>query len=599
MYIKSIVKRNKGYKKTFTYYRLMESYRTERGPRQRTLLNLGKLENIPTDMHKALADRIEDIVSGQTSLIAVSTDLDEVAQHFASLLVRHSFEKEKIEEQQQTPEYATIDIKSVKLSETRKIGAEYVGVSMFRKLGMDKILRENGFTEKQINLTALLIVGRLAYPSSEKGTREWAREISGIGELLGTQFKRLSNNILYRTLDLIYEHKQGIEDALRHNEKEIFELKEKIILYDLTNTYFEGESAGNEKAGFGRSKEKRTDCPLITLGLVIDEDGFPKASRIFKGNVAEPKTLLEMIKALEYSENAKPTVIIDAGIATKANLQLLTNKGYKYIAVARNKPLAKTELDGKFKTLSNGIEVKMIKKDDETILYCKSEAKKKKEQQIKSFFQQRYEDGLNKIALALKKKGGIKKYEKVLERLGRLTERNAGVAQFYEVEVKESRGQAVSIEWKMTKPDEAEQRYSGTYFLRTTRTDLSPEQIRALYVMLTNIEDAFRTLKSELNLRPIWHQKTERVEAHTFVAVLAYHLLNSIQYMLRKQDIHTRWSRIREFLSTHMVATTSFKTQDGRKIYIRHCSSPDPFPRIVYKALHLNFNPFASKTTKL
>ncbi len=261
--------------------------------------------------------------------------------------------------------------------------------------------------------------------------------------------------------------------------------------------------------------------------------------------------------------------------------------------------MAKTELDGKFETLTDGLEVKMVNKENETILYCRSEAKKKKEQQIKTFFQQRYEAGLSNIADSIKKKGGTKKYEKVLERLGRLTERNAGVAQFYEVKVSERAGKVLAIEWKMTKQDEAEQRYSGTYFLRTTRTDLTAEQIRALYVMLTNVEDAFRSLKSELNLRPIWHQKTARVEAHTFVAVLAYHLLNSIQHKLRKDGLHMRWNRIRKFLSTHVAATTSFNTKDGRKIYIRNCSVPDPFPRIIYSALRLNFNPFPSKITKL
>ncbi len=320
MYIKSITKKNKGYKQIFTYYRLMESYRTERGPRQRTLLNLGKL-SLPKEKQKALADRIEEIVTGQKRLIPVTGDIDKLAEHYASLLVQHRFEKESLEKEKKEgkPEYKTIDIKSVKTSEVRRIGAEYVGLSMFRKLGLDKILRRHGFREKQINLTALLIVGRLAHPASERGTREWAQSISGIGELLGAQFKRLSNNMLYRILDLIYKHKKEIEEELRQNEKEMFGLKEKIILYDLTNTYFEGESGKNKNAGYGRSKEKRTDCPLITLGMIIDEEGFPKASRIFKGNAAESKTLLEMIKALKYKEDMNPTVIMDAGIATERN----------------------------------------------------------------------------------------------------------------------------------------------------------------------------------------------------------------------------------------------------------------------------------------
>lgn len=472
-----------------------------------------------------------------------------------------------------------------------------------------------GFNQKQVTQATLSIVGKLVHPGSEKRTRQWARKLTAMDELLNTDFTYLPNNALYRISDLLLTHKDSIEQHLAQREKNLFSLEEKIILYDLTNTYFEGSVKANKKAKRSRSKEKRNDCSLLTLGLVIDEMGFPKFSKIFPGNVSEPKTLKNILKELQgddiaqskqYKDKKGPrakkniTVVLDAGIAVEDNLTLLKAEGYDYIVVARNKPVDRSEIksDGLLtikKDKNNKVEAQLIKKDGENILYCKSLLKGKKEQSMKSLFQQRFEDDLKQVVASLSQKGGTKKYDKVLSRIGRLQEKYARIAQYYEIKVNHKNQIATTIEWKFVKQEKAEERFSGSYFLRTTRTDLDEKEIWSLYIMLTNVEDAFRSLKSELDLRPVYHQKEDRSDAHLFITVLAYHLLNTIQTQLRQHDIHMQWWNTRELLSSHARTTTSMTTEDKRRIHIRKSSQPEPFHRMIYDALDLSYYPLKKK----
>ena len=620
MFIKEIIKKNKGYDKVFVSHRLMESYRTQRGPRQRTILNLGKLD-LPKEQWKLLADRIEEKIIGQHSFLPADEYIEDLATHYAKLIIHKRLTVAPSEvKNRDEPEYETIDVKSVSNSKSRTIGAEYVGLAMLRTLGLPTLFQQLGFSTRQINLAALSIVGRLVHPASERRTKEWAQYVSGLDELLGTDFTHLSNNALYRTLDLLLFHKERIEKHLRLRERDLFSLKENIILYDLTNTYFEGEVKGNTKAKRSRSKDKRHDRPLVTLGLVIDEKGFPKASKIFKGNVSEGDTLLEILEILQGEKIHRPdesgrekgrkkaakdmTVILDAGIAEEDNLTLLKHEGYDYLCVARNRPIELSQIDGDDlltikKDKKNIVEATLIKGDGESILYCKSFLKGKKEQAMKTQFQERFEEGLKGIAASLVKKGGTKKYERVLERIGRLKERYASIARYYKVNVKRKDGIATAVDWKLEKKEEVEERFSGTYFLRTSRTDLNERQIWSLYVTLTNVEDAFRYLKSDLDLQPVCHQKEPRTDAHLFTTVLAYHVLISIQTELRRQGIYMRWWRIRDLLSSHVSITTAMTNKEGKRIYIRNGSDPEPFHRAVYKALGLKLTPLKAKRTKI
>lgn len=611
MFIKAINKKNKDGTKEYIQHRLVESYRTDKGPRQRTILNLGTL-SLPKQQWKLLADQIEAELTGQQQLYEIDAHIKELAVHYARIIVKKQLLRPPVTEVDQPDvAYETIDLNSLSDSKCRTVGAEYVGLATFKKLGLDMLFSQLGFSKKQIELAALSIVGKLVYPGSEWRTRRWAKNLSAIDELLNTDFSSLSNNVLYRISDVLLSHQDLIEQHLAQRERDLFSLQEKIILYDLTNTYFEGQAKGNSKARHGRSKDKRNDCPLLTLGLVIDELGFPKLSKIFQGNISEPQTLKNILEQLQgkemvrchssVNERKNRTVVIDAGIVSEDNLTFLKDEGYDYIVVARNKPVDPSALNSDDmltikKDNSNEVQAQLIKAAGEQILYCKSFLKQQKEQSMKRLFQQRFEDDLKMVAAAITKKGGTKKYDKVLQRIGRLQQKYAPIAQYYEIHVHSNNKQiATKVEWSFVKQQQAEQRFSGGYFLRTSRTDLDEREIWDLYIMLTNLEDAFRSLKTELKLRPIHHQKEQRSDAHLFITVLAYHLLNTIQTQLKQHGIHKQWWNIRELLSSHTRTTTSMTTKDGRRIHIRKSTEVEPFHRMIYDALNLNYYPLKVK----
>jgi len=620
MFIKEIKKKNKGYDKVFIQHRLMESYRTSRGPRQRTLLHLGQLD-LPRQQWKLLADRIEELLTGQTNLLPLDAEIESLARHYADVLAHNRLNA--LPPASATffvsPDFDTVDLNTVKSSHSRTIGAEYVGLSMFRELRLDSCLADLGLDEDQIRLATAAIVGRLVHPGSEQKTRQWLRTLSGLDELLGTDFSYLSNNALYRISDVLFLHKDALEDHLTRTERDLFQLQEKIILYDLTNTYFEGDAKANRKAKRGRSKEKRSDRPLVALGLVIDESGFPKQSRLLQGNVSEPATLLDMIgqlqgvsvirvgdrKGTEPHPKKGITVVIDAGIATEANLAMLKFEGYDYMCVARNRPAQWAEVDSvQMVTVKekadNQVEVHLFKGTDEHVLHCHSQRREQKEQAMKTLFQERFEHDLEQARASLAKKGGVKKYDKVWQRIGRLREKYATIAHYYDITVEQKEGTATDIKWTFERIEQAEERFSGSYFLRTSRTDLKDEkELWSLYTMLTDLEEAFRCLKSDLNLRPVFHQKEDRSDAHLFEGVIAYHLLNSIRFKLKKHQIHYRWSTIRELLSSHVRITTTMVNKTGQKIYIRNTSEPEPFHLAIYNALGLSKNVLSNKKLKI
>ena len=529
MFIREVKKKNKGSDTIFVYHRLMESVRTPKGPRQRMLLDLGKLD-LPQEQWKTLANRIEEIISGQQRLVELAQPIEDLARQCASRLIRKQIQSAPApstaqEQKQAAEEWERVDLNSLSQSEARTIGGEAVGYHAFKELGFPKMLKECGLTQEQINLVALLVIGRLLHPGSERQTALWGRLISGLGELLGADFQHISNNILYRISDLLVEHKETIEKRLAEQERALYSLGEKIILYDLTNTYLTGCAEGSSKARHGRSKEKRSDCPLLTLALVIDEDGFPKASKVFAGNVSEPATLKSILTGLKQEKEEKPdgqlalfqqtspTVVIDAGIATQENLDLIIQENYHYICVSRTRPKQIPE-EGLIiirEDASSTIQVKRLDQDGEVFLYCQSSGRAKKEEAIKSLFQQRFEEGLKAITDSLTKKRGTKSYEKVMQRLGRLKEKYSLISQYYHIDIQKDKDRVTAINWSIEDEQKVKVRFSGSYYVRTSRRDLDEKQIWSLYISLTQLEDAFRSLKGELGLRPVYHQKDSRI----------------------------------------------------------------------------------------
>ena len=598
MYIRKVRKTDPKSGKTYFYHQLVESYRTPKGPRQRTLLNLGRLE-LEKDELKFLADRIEDLLIGQLPLLEVPERIETLARHFASLIRKKKFQKGKDRVQYET-QWETIDVNSIKNEDARTVGAEVVGDWAYKKLRIAQILEGVGFNKKEIDRAKVLVIGRLVNPGSEKEIHEWFHKRSGLDEVMDIDPKGISLSSLYRISDKLVANKESIEERLVERERELFGLGEQLILYDLTNTYFEGAVSESDLSKRGKSKEKRNDRPLVTVGIILDEDGFPKASRIFPGNVSEPSTLEKILDDFFINSprqlplNGKlPTVVMDAGIATEENLEMIRQKGLDYICVDRRK--VKEIPSGEEKVVHEDdygtVTAVRVEEPDEVFLYCNSTGRAKKEEAIKNRFQLRLEEDLEKIKQGLKRKGGIKRYSKVLERIGRVKEKYSSVSQFYEITVKEENGKAVDVCWKIKNEDKFQLRFSGTYKLRSSRTDLSDKELWDIYNLLSNIEASFRSLKHELSLRPIYHRIDRRIRGHIFITVLAYHLLCVVQRKLRERGISHSWDRIRKHLSSLIRVTTTMVNKKGKTIHLRQTTELEPFHLEVYNALELPLRP--------
>ena len=365
-----------------------------------------------------------------------------------------------------------------------------------------------------------------------------------------------------------------MEAFLYERERDLFDLYEVITLYDLTNTYFEGTAHANANAAFGKSKEKRTDCPLVTLALVLDASGFPKRSRVFAGNAAEAQTLAEMVQALApRTRETPPTVVVDAGIATEENIAWLNEQGYRYVVVSRRRH-RQFDPDDACLIKEDGpltIRAQRVVNDDtgEVELYCHSTQREQKERGIAERFAQRFEAELQKLADGLHKPRTVKRYETVFERIGRLKQKYPRAARYDEISVEQDEAgpNAKVIRWQRITP--VDDTLPGVYCLRSNQTDWDEQTLWQTYVTLTDLEAVFRSLKSELGLRPVYHHKTERVSGHLFISVLAYHLVHSIRLQLKACGMHLSWDGIRRELDGQDRVTVELKREDGRTVHVR------------------------------
>ena len=600
MYIRATSQRNQKTGQSYTTHRLVESYRNQAGKvRQQTLLNLGAYFNFPKDKWKALADRIEEIRSGQNSLFDHDPILEKEAQRIARLVLRKFSNPidtpQKSQEETAPTDFQTVDINSINHQDTRKIGCEHVADYAAKQLELAQTLKGIGLNEKQSEIAVGSIIGRLVQPGSELSTHRYLSEHSALDELMGTDFSDLSLKNFYKISDLLLKHKETIEKRLYQREKDLFDLQESVTLYDITNTYFEGSCGSNPKAQLGRSKEKRSDCPLVALGMVLDSSGFPKRSSIFPGNISEPKTIKEMLSALEASQTA--TVVMDAGFASEDNIAWLKAEGYQYIVVSRKRHSEIPKDTPKVlvkEDKHNIVEARMVenKETSELELYCHSSAKAAKAKQMVSKSVIRYEEELKKLSAGLTKKGCTKKYEKVVEKLGRLKEKYRKINKYYDITVNpdEANKIALSITWSK-KPDAENSERLGMYCLRTNRKDLDENTFWNIYTMLTDLESAFRSLKSELGMRPVYHQREDRVDGHIFISILAYHLLHTIRYQLKHKGIHESWQTLRQVLQTHCRITTTLQLKNNQSVTIRKTCSPDVNQSVIYKALGIADHP--------
>jgi transposase len=624
-------------------YRLVDTFRVAERVRQRTLLNLGSGLSLPSEQWKLLAQRIEQIVVGQLDmLLPLAPEVEREAQNIAaSLLSKYAgsdlllspqkgpAEPSETQDRANGRDVHSVDLDSLELMNSRSVGGEAVALSALLKVSLDDKLQALGFNTKQISAAIGNIIGRMVQPGSELSTHQWLQQSSALGELLGCDYAQQSLSALYRASDLLWKHHEQIESFVYRQHCALFHVEETITLFDLTNTFFEGTGKYNDHAAYGHSKEKRSDCPLVTLALVLDGSGFSRRSRIFPGNVSEPGTLQQMIEQLrtsadseqnqdvEQTESAEgtqalsqqalelrgpPTIVMDAGIATEENVVWLQEQGYPYIVVSRKRHL---EFDEDKAVVvkageNDAVRTVRIERDDGEIeLYCHSERREAKERAINERFLSRFEQELEYLADGLDKPHRLKSAQKVCEKIGRLRQKYSRAAKDYEIttEHDESGKKTIALHYRRIERAEDPDAHPGVYCLRSNQSEWDEAQLWHTYTMLTDLEAVFRSLKSELGMRPVYHQKTHRVEGHIFITLLAYNLVHQIRLALKAKGIDESWETIRTTLSTQMRTTVSVRGEAGEQIHIRKSNYPNASQQILLRALELAWNPGKTQKT--
>jgi transposase len=601
MYIRRTQTRSIATGEPYFTYRLVRSERHGQKVRAVTVLNLGRHFPVSQDHWPALCARLEELVYGQQALLPreVPTSVEAAAQRYAALLLARRGERQVAPGEgvgatgpAMTADVQSVDVDSLELTRPRSVGVEQVALWAMQAVGFVELLIGLGLSGPLRSLILGVIIGRMAYPASERATWRWLKQRSGLGELLAMDFEAMAENALYRAADALMKQRSAIEAALFSRVSDLFGLETTVTLYDLTNTYFEGEAAVNPKAKYGPSKEKRTDCPLVTLGLVLDGSGFVRRSECFDGNVAEGTTLAGMLQRLGAPADA--LVVMDRGLAAEDNLAWLRAEGYRYLVVSRERerqfdPQAAVEIET---AGGDPLQLQLVRDESgqEVRLYCYSKARAEKEDAITRRFTERFETGLQKIAEGLAKPRGEKRLTKLNERIGRLKEKCRGVGQHYAIDlVPDASGQkAIALSWEKQPIEGSRFTHPGVYCLRSNQTTWDAEKMWRTFTMLTDLEAVFRSLKSELGLRPVFHHKENRVDGHLFISVLAYQFVQFIRCRLKERGICERWSTLREILESQCRITATFRRADGRTLHVRKATRAEPDALAIYQALNLN-----------
>jgi len=601
MYIRKSSRTYNG--KTYFNYVLVESVLTPKGPRQKIICSLGDLRPRPRAEWLELAHKLASALSGQPDLLAIQAPDPELEQLVAKVNSASPRSGRLAQPAATESNLVAVHIDQVRTEESREAGPVHVGYQFWLRLGVDAILAKAGLSERTRQLTCAMALNRLIHPGSELAMPDWIRS-TALPDILEVDFQDLAEDALYRNLDKLHPRRVAIEAALAERERSLFNLDQTVFLYDVTSTFFEGRAMANPKAKRGYSRDHRPDCKQVLIGLVVNRDGFPLAHEVFAGNCHDSTTLEQMLTALDKRVGLQPgqTVVVDRGMSGEENLKKIVARKLHYLVAepygARNDWVQEFEDDKDFREVKRDpsptnpfqhkstIQVKMRQVDGEMHVLCLSSERKAKDRAIREAHEKKLLVDLEKLQKRVAKgKGRGTKPAEVLQSMGRLKERYSRVARYYRMEY-DAEAKAFRYSLDKDKLSGAE-KLDGSYLLKTDRGDLSAEEAWRVYVLLTRAEAAFRTLKSPLGERPIFHHKEGRVEAHIFLCVLAYHLLISIEKTFLDQGVHTSWATVRQTLKTHQINTIVLPTDSGLVLRIRKGSTPETAHREIYEKLGL------------
>lgn len=563
MYLRRCYRNKDG--KRHAYWALVESYRSARGPRQRVVAWLGAMD----EQGRLGIQRCAEKQTGfQTELFAAGE-----------------------------PEWVEVDVKRVRVEHSRKFGGPWVGGELLRRLELDRFFEQTLAAGREEipwpMMAAVLVLGRLCAPSSELGLAERFYEASALPDLLGVPAEKVNEDRLYRALDALLPHKKALEKHLKEKLGELFQLEYDLLLYDLTSTYFEGQAERNPQAQRGYSRDHRPDCKQVTIALVVSRCGMPLGYEVFAGNRNDATTLEEIVAHVEELYGRASRIwVMDRGVGSEENVEFLRGGGRQYILGTPKSSLRKFErelLSEDWRQVHAGLEVRLVPAPggNEVFILCRSAERRAKEQAMHERFEKRIEAGLEKMAASCRqrrqRRGAIER------RVGRLLGANSRAARLFDVRVEGDAAGRAQLHWSKTEGWREWARLSeGCYVLRSNVTSWTAEELWRAYIQLTEAEAAFRVQKSDLQIRPVWHQREDRVEAHILVCFLAYVLWKALAGMCRQAGLGHEPRQVFEALSEIMLVDVILPTRNGTVLRKRCISQPSEHQQILLQRLRIS-----------
>jgi len=576
---------------------LVESYRNAEGsPRQRVVASLGDAE-IPVEEKALIAGevtrRLRGGDDGQQDWF--EPELSSEAVEWVTRIVQLAGRSKGGRKEVGRSVVDGVLLDAIETEDVVQLGPQLVAMKAWEALGFTPMLRDLGLNESRIATAQLMVANRLIEPLSEWALIDWSHR-TALPELLDMRITKSTKDRLYQTSDDLLARRTDIEKQLRERERELFSLGRSIILYDVTNTHFEGVCKANPKARHGKNKQKRNDCRQVAIGMAFDEHGLPLAHEVFEGNIADTRTLGALLKRLtpEDCDTLKPVVVLDAGFASQANIQLLRERGYSYLinmTRGNRSKYAESFRQGDFEELpgrtpEEKVEIKrIIDPEDEMsrLVLCRSAQRRLKEEAMISRAEERFLTDLHSLRERIAK-GRLKTPSVIERKIGALQKKHPRVQRFYTLSSQQ--GGLLATRDDMAMEDAIG--LCGDYVLKTDQ-DMDAATLWGLYMTLLKAERGFQMLKGSLGLRPNYHQLEGRVDGHIFISVLAYHLLSWVDYHLDQAGDRREWRTLRRLLGTHSLVTTRLPLEDGRILSLRQASVPDAEQALVYKILGIDW----------
>lgn len=560
--------------KPHTYWSLVETTRTSSGPRQRTLCYLGELNG-----------------SAQSRWVKTIEVFNEQGESRQLKLFPSDVAPPRDDEQ-----VAQVLVDRVRLERTRRFGECFLGLELWRRLELDRFfasLLDRPGDEADVpwsQVAAVLSINRLCAPGSELAIEQRWFPSTALDDLLSIDATKMNDTRLYRCLDRLLPHKTKLEQHLRQRYGELFAAEFDVLLYDLTSSYAEGAAEKNPMMQRGYSRDHRPDCKQLVIALIVNAEGFPLSYETFDGNRADVTSLEAVVRMVERKYGrARRVWVFDRGIVSEHNLAMLRRRGGQYLVGTPRSKLKQFErelLSEDWQQVRKDVEVKLAPAPggEETYILCRSTARKEKESAIRSRFSLRMEKAL----VALEKRvaeGRLRDRNKIERRLGAIQARHPQVADLYELEVFEQNGR-LKLQWQLRPERKSwQQAREGAYLLRTNLPAGDPEQLWKSYIQLTEAEAAFRALKSELAIRPIFHQLEHRTKAHVLVAFLGYALWVTLKHLLQAKDSKLSPMQALTAAATLHSADIVLPTTDGRQIRLRRVTTPTPDLQFLFEQL--------------